>query len=110
MAVSIVFQNNRYQNDYHQYVADTPDDVKKIRVNPSDMGSEVYVISEKKTYILDSNRTWHLKLVNTSGSGSGNGGVDADGDGIIDGGTIECDHNHVDENTVWDNLPEPSAE
>ena len=52
MAVSIIFQNNRYQNDFHQYVADTPDDVKKIRVNPSDMGSEVYVISEKKTYIL----------------------------------------------------------
>ena len=68
------------------------------------MGSEVYVISEKKTYILDGNRTWHLKLVNTSGSG--NGGVDADGDGIIDGGTIECDHNHVDESTIWGTLPE----
>ena len=102
MAVSIIFQNNRYQNDYHQYVADTPDDVKKIRVSPADMGSEVYVISEKKTYILDSNRTWHVKLVNTSGSGSS-------GDGVVDGGTIECDHNHVDENTIWENLPEPEV-
>jgi hypothetical protein len=101
MAVSIIFQNNRYQNDYHQYVADTPDDVKKIRVSPSDMGSEVYVISEKKTYILDSNRTWHVKIVNTSGSGSG--------DDIVDGGTIECDHNHVDESTVWEPIPEPSV-
>ena len=102
MAVSIIFQNNRYQNDYHQYVADTPDDVRKIRVSPSDMGSEVYVISEKKTYILDSNRTWHVKLVNTSGSGNG--------DGVVDGGTIECDHNHVDESTIWEPLPEPNAE
>ena len=103
MAVSIIFQNNRYQNDYHQYVADTPEDVKKIRVSPSDMGSEVYVISEKKTYILDSKRTWHVKLVNTSGSGSGSGG-----DGVVDGGTIECDHNHVDESTIWEPLPEPT--
>ncbi len=106
MAVSIIFQNNRYQNDYHQYVADTPDDVRKIRVSPSDMGSEVYVISEKKTYILDSNRTWHVKLVNTSGSG--NGGVN--GDGTVDGGTIECDHNHIDESTIWGTLPGSDAE
>lgn len=103
MAVSIIFQNNRYQNDYHQYVADTPDDVKKIRVTPADMGSEVYVISEKKTYILDSNRTWHLKVVNTTGSGGTGDNND------VDGGTIECEHNHVDENTVWESLPEPEA-
>ena len=93
MAVSIIFQNNRYQNDYHKYVADTSEDVKKIRISPSDMGSEVYVISEKKTYILDSKRTWHAKSGNSNGDD-----------------TIECDHNHVDENTVWGTLPEPNVE
>ena len=103
-----LYQNNRYQSSYIQFVADTIEDVKHISTKAIAMGSEVYVISEKKTYILDSNRTWHVKIVNTSGSG--NGGVDADGDGIIDGGTIECDHNHVDENTVWGTLPEPDAE
>ena len=73
-----------------------------MKVSPAEMGSEVYIISEKKTYILDSKRVWHVKLANASGSG----GTE---DGVVDGGTIECDHNHVDENTIWENLPEPEV-
>jgi hypothetical protein len=49
------------------------------------MGSEVYVISEKKTYILDSKRVWHAK---------------ADGDNSV----IECDC--VEESTIWEQIPE----
>jgi hypothetical protein len=48
------------------------------------MGSEVYVIENKKTYILDSKNTWHSKA---------------------DGETIICDC--VEESTIWDEIPEP---
>lgn len=93
MAVSKIFQNNRYQNDYFYFVADTPEDVKKIRVSSTYFGSELYVISEKKTYILDSKGVWHPK-------GNSNFGTN---DGVLDGGTIECDC--VEESTIWEDLP-----
>lgn len=85
MSVVKTFQNNRYSTTYNKYVADTVEDVKKIKVGPSLMGSEVYVIANKKTYILDSKRTWHSKRDN-------------------DGDTIECDC--VEESTIWDPIPE----
>ena len=82
--VKKVYQNNRYQSSFIKYVADTAEDVKKIRVTSVHMGSEVYVIDTKKTYILDSKGIWHSK---------------ADDD------TITCDC--VEESTVWEDLPEP---
>ena len=87
MAYAKVFQNNRYQTHYVQFVADTVEDVKHMRVSQLSMGSEVYVISEKKTYILDSKRVWHAKADN-------------------DDSVIECDC--VEESTIWEALPEPS--
>ena len=96
MAVSKIFQNNRYQNDYIYYVVDTPEDVKKIKVTSAYLGSELYVISEKKTYILDSKGVWHPKAENKSGSGS-------DDDFVFDGGTIECDC--VEESTICEDIP-----
>ena len=44
MASIKVFQNNRYQSHYVHFVADTAEDVKKLRVATLAMGSEVYVI------------------------------------------------------------------
>ena len=85
MAYAKLFQNNRYQTHYVQFVADTPEDVKLLPVSQLSMGSEVYVISEKKTYILDSKRIWHAKVEN-------------------DDSTIECDC--VEELTIWEHLPE----
>ena len=80
------YQNNRYQSSYVQYVADTAEDVKRIRVNSVAMGSEVYVIETKKTYILDSKGVWHSKAA-------------GDNDQII------CDC--VEESTIWEDLPNP---
>lgn len=85
MAFTKIFQNNRYQTHYVKFVADTPEDVKKLRISQLSMGSEVYVISEKKTYILGSNQTWHAKAPN-------------------DNSVIECDC--VEESTIWEELPE----
>ena len=83
MAFQKIFQGNRYTNNYHEYVADTPEDVKHIKISPvGNMGSEVYVISTQKTYVLDSKGVWHPK-----------------GE---DGETITCDC--VEESTVWEEL------
>ena len=83
MSVQKLFQGNRYQNSFIQYVADSAEDVKKIKVSSSHMGSEVYVIDTKKTYILDSKGIWHSKA---------------------DDSTIECDC--VEESTIWEDLKE----
>ena len=90
MAFQKIFQGDRYTNNYKQYVADTPDDVKKIQVssNGSDMGCEVYVISTRKTYILDSKHAWHPK------------GEDGD--------AIDCDC--VEESTIWEELKVPTEQ
>ena len=85
MASVKIFQNNRYQSHFVQFVADTPEDVKKLRVSSLSMGSEVYVISEKKTYILDGKKTWQAKAEN-------------------DDSVIECDC--VEESTIWEQIPE----
>lgn len=84
MAFQKLFQNNRYQASYIKFVADTPEDVKNIKVSPSIMGSEVYVISTQKKYVLDSKGVWHSK----------NAG---------DNDTIVCDC--VEESTIWEDLP-----
>ena len=83
MSAQKLFQGNRYQNSFIMYVADTAEDVKKIKVSSAHMGSEVYVIETKKTYILDSKGTWHSKA---------------------DDSTIECDC--VEESTIWEDLKE----
>ena len=83
MGYTKVFQNNRYQSHYVQFVADTAEDVKLLRVADLTMGSEVYVIQEKRTYILGSDKTWYSKAVN-------------------DDAIIECDC--VEESTIWEDL------
>lgn len=89
MAIMKVFQKGNYLNNYCQFVADTEEDVKKIRIIPNggSMGNEVYVINTKKTYILDSKGKWHSKV---------------NGDDTV----IECDC--VEESTVWEELPNPT--
>lgn len=48
-------------------------------------GSTAYIIATKKSYILDSQRTWHLLPVNSSSS---SGGEDEEVIYIYDGGEI----------------------
>jgi hypothetical protein len=86
MGYTKVFQNNRYQSHYVKFVADTAEDVKKLRVANLTMGSEVYVIQEKRTYVLGSDEIWYSKAVN---------------DDVV----IECDC--VEESTIWEDLPDP---
>ena len=86
MAYTKVFQNNRYQAHFVKFVADTAEDVKRMQVADLTMGSEVYVIQEKRTYVLGGNKTWYSKAVN-------------------DDAVIECDC--VEESTVWEELSSP---
>ena len=89
MSTFKIFQKGAYVNNYIKYVADTEEDVKKIKILPNggSMGNEVYVISTKKTYILDSKGKWHSK---------------ATGDDTV----IECDC--VEESTIWEELKVPT--
>lgn len=81
--VQKLFQNGKFLASYMRYVAETIEDVKKIRVTPAFMGSEVYVIETSKTYILDSKGVWHSKSSS-------------------DNDSIECDC--VEESTIWEDL------
>ena len=82
-----LYQNNRYQSSYIQFVADTVEDVKRIPTKMIAMGSEIYVIENRKTYILDSKGVWHSKSK-----------VSGDGDDVI---VCDC----VEESTIWEELP-----
>jgi hypothetical protein len=53
------------------------------------MGSEVYVIENRRTYILDSKGMWHNKAKEN-----------VDGDDVI---VCDC----VEESTIWETLPNP---
>ena len=80
-----IFQNNKYSYAYAKYVSDTAEDVKKIPVTIESMGSEVYVIENSSTYILDSKKTWHSK---------NNQDI------------IVCDCDCVEESTIWGDIAE----
>ena len=83
-----LFQGGRPTPTFCQFVVDAEEDVKRIKILPNggNMGSEVYVIANRKTYILDSKGSWHPKAT--------------------DGEPIECDC--VEESTIWEDLPEPT--
>lgn len=80
--VQKLFQNGRFLPNYMRYVAETIEDVKKIRVTPASMGSEVYVIETGKNYVLDSKGVWHSKSSPDE--------------------SIECDC--IEESTIWEDL------
>ena len=84
-------QNDKYLGNFACYVADTIEDVKSIRLYPGSMGSEVYVIANKTTYILDSEYKWHSKAVSSES-----------GDDII---ICDC----IEESTIWDTLSDPNT-
>ena len=86
MAIIKIYQNGRPVNNYCRFIADTEEDVKKIKILPKggSMGNEVYVIDTQKTYILDSKGIWHSKSIG-------------------DNSQIEC--NCVEESTIWEDLP-----
>lgn len=86
MAIIKIYQNGRPVNNYCRFIADTEEDVKKIKILPKggSMGNEVYVIDTQKTYILDSKGIWHSKAIG-------------------DNTQIECDC--VEESTIWEDLP-----
>ena len=79
------FQNGKYVYNYKRFVADTDEDVKKIKVdiNGSMIGCEVYVVTTGKTYVLGSGKTWYAAT----------------------GEKIECDcSNMTPESTIWSDL------
>lgn len=86
MAIIKIYQNGRPVNNYCRFIADTEEDVKKIKILPKggSMGNEVYVIDTQKIYILDSKGIWHSKTIG-------------------DNNKIECDC--VEESTIWEDLP-----
>jgi hypothetical protein len=65
-----------------EYVADTKEDV--ARISKCVMGSTVYVIHTKETYMIDSKGVWYP--------------VNSDDD------PIQCDC--VEESTIWEDLKE----
>lgn len=86
-----VSQNNKRSADVIEYVVDTIDDVKKLP--KSGMGSTVFVIATKNTYMCDSTQmTWHNITISTG-----------EGGGIVPP-TIECDC--VSEMTIWGEISE----
>lgn len=85
MGYAKVFANGKYAYDYQRFVADTIEDAKKIYMKPQNIGSEVYIISEKNDYVLGSDALWHEK-----------GGDNSFG--------CSCDHDWVEESTIWEGL------
>ncbi len=85
MSYQKLFQNNRYASGYVKFVADDEESAKKIDPRIAIIGSELYIIKNKKTYILDSKGIWHSKATG-------------------DDSTITCDC--IEESTIWEDLPE----
>lgn len=73
-------QGNRFVYDFSKWVVDDVSDISKIPACP--MGSTVYVIHTKETYMIDSNKVWYP----TSS----------------DAPPVECDC--VEEMTIWQDL------
>lgn len=86
MAIIKIYQNGRPVNNYCRFIADTEEDVKKIKILPKggSMGNEVYVIDTQKTSILDSKGIWHSKAI---------------------GDNSQIEGNCVEESTIWEDLP-----
>lgn len=68
--------------NYCKYVVDTVKDAKKIRVRLINVGSEVYIISEKHDYVLGPDGLWHER------GGDGWFGCNCDYEGWISKSTI----------------------
>ena len=77
-----LMQSGRTTYGVAEYVADTKEDV--TRIPKCVMGSTVYIIHTKETYMIDSQGTWYA--------------VDSEGDPI----TCDC----VEESTIWEDLKE----
>lgn len=77
-----LMQSGRTTYGVAEYVADEKTDVAKIP--RCVMGSTVYVIHTKETYMIDSKGVWYA--------------VDSEGDPVI------CDC--VEESTIWEDLKE----
>lgn len=86
MAITKIFQNNRFATGYTYRVAETVEDVKALKTGLDELGSEIYIIEKNQLYISNGKGSWFPK--NT------------------DGETIVCDC--VEESTIWNNLPEPT--
>ena len=77
-----LMQSGRTTYGVAEYVADTKEDV--ARIPKCVMGSTVYIIHTKETYMIDSQGTWYA--------------ADSEGDPIV------CDC--VEEATIWEDLKE----
>lgn len=92
---------NELQTGVKRYVCDTKDELSKIDLRTTRMGSTCYVIKTKETYILSGEWKWVL-MRNASGSGSGGGSSDEGGsDGGQDGGETDPSAD-TDVIHIWD--------
>ena len=56
--IRILSQNNKKAYDLITYIADTTEDFQEIDTTKFPMGTECYVISEQKWYMLNSSKEW----------------------------------------------------
>lgn len=79
---------NRTQTGIKDYVCDVRDDLFKIDLRTTLMGSTCYVIEESKVYILNSSKSWVLRKDSGSSSAAvipGDENIEVD----MDGGQID---------------------
>ena len=61
-------QGNRYSYTYYKWICDDVEDISLIPESP--MGSTVFVIHTKETYVIDSKKSWHLITSSNASSAS----------------------------------------
>lgn len=65
--IQIVKRNNVFTYGIKEYVVDTFAELNNLL--DGNMGDTAYVIDEKQTYILNSEKQWIIKKINISGTG-----------------------------------------
>ncbi len=98
----ITVVKNERQTGVKRYVCDKSDELSKIDLRTTVMGSTCFVIEEDANYILNSSWEWKaVKNYGGGGSGSGSGSDSSSDDEPSD--TIPSDTPIDEENTyIWD--------
>lgn len=76
----ITIVKNERQTGVKKYVCDKSDELSKIDLRTTVMGSTCFIIEEDANYILDGNWEWKAVKNYGGGSGSGSGSGSSSGD------------------------------